>query len=499
MKIQGLNKEQVASRKKDGLVNNVDTNISKTKKQIIIEHTLTYFNGLNLLLALLIIFSGKFMNMAFIGVVVINTLMGIIQEFKVKKTIDQLAILNAETCRVLREEEEEIPLHEIVMDDLLFLEEGSQIPVDAEVVDTGFLEVNEALLTGEQRPIQKHNGDKLLGGSFVASGSCYARVCHVGHENYATQLIIKAKHAHRAASQMRDTIEKIIKIISIVIIPVGLILFRSQYYAYQGDLPMAIVKTVGGLVGMIPEGLVLLTSLSFVLGVGRLAAKNALVQQMEAIEALARVDVLCLDKTGTITTGELEVANVDYYSPSQEEVDRAIGAFVHLSSNHNMTQTCLKRYFEKPEGYQAGAEIPFSSARKYQAMTMNDAHYYLGAADLMVDESLSGKVNDYAAQGYRVLAFCQGDHLTLDFNELSSCELLALIIIRDVIKEDAVKTFDYLQKAGVQIVVLSGDNPLTVSRVCKKAEIHGADRYYNANQLPDDEQELAQLVEEIRV
>ncbi|MCD8028316.1 MAG: HAD-IC family P-type ATPase [Erysipelotrichaceae bacterium] len=302
---QGLNDQQVQERIEKGQVNISKDNISKTKGQIIREHTLTYFNGLNLFLAAIIISTGYFTNLTFVCVVLCNTVIGIYQEFKVKAVIDKLSVVTVAKVKVVRNQElKPIPVEELVIDDIVFLENGNQIGSDCQVLLSHGMEVNEALLTGESEPIKKENNDELLAGSFVVAGSGYDKVIRVGNDNYSTQLVQKAKHKNKASSQMKDSIEKVIKILSVVIIPVGCILFASQMVAYPDDRGMAIVKTAGGVIGMIPEGLVLLTSLSFILGVGKLAVKKALVQEMEAIEALARGDVLCLDKTGTITTGE---------------------------------------------------------------------------------------------------------------------------------------------------------------------------------------------------
>ena len=305
---QGLSTQEVQERIEKGQINISQDNISKTKKQIILEHTLTYFNLLNIFLAGIIISTGRWTNLTFMGVVTINALVGIYQELKVKKIIDQLTVVTVKKVKVVRNHQEKIiPINELVLDDVIYLENGNQIGSDCVVIESRGMEVNESMLTGESKPVKKKHGNELMSGSFVVAGSGYARVIRVGNDNYSTQLVHKAKHKNKASSEMKDAIEKIIKVLSFVIVPVGIILFISQMAAFPNDQATAIVKTVGGVIGMIPEGLVLLTSLSFILGVGKLARKKALIQEMEAIEALARVNILCLDKTGTITTGELEV------------------------------------------------------------------------------------------------------------------------------------------------------------------------------------------------
>ena len=281
--LKGLSQQEVQERIEQGQVNYTGQSISKTKKEIVRQHTLTYFNFLNIFLAVLIVISGQLQNLTFIGVMVANTILGIIQEFKVKKTIDKLSVVTVEKVKTLRNGQLiDVPVEELVMDDIIFLTAGNQIGTDCKVVENHALEINESLLTGESVPVKKKENDEIYAGTFVVAGSGYAKVIRVGNANYSTKLVNQAKHKNLASSEMRDSIEKIIKVMSIIIVPVGLLLFRAQYKAMPNDFNTALVKTVGGVIGMIPEGLVLLTSLSFVLGVGRLAKKKALVQQMES-------------------------------------------------------------------------------------------------------------------------------------------------------------------------------------------------------------------------
>lgn len=305
MRYDGLTQAQVDERVKKHQINITSDDISKTKKEIIREHTLTYFNFINIVLGLFVLSTGQIKNMTFLMVVIVNTVIGIVQELKVKETIDKLSIVTAKHAVAFRDgKKQTINTNEIVMDDILYIEVGDQISTDCKVIESHGLELNESLLTGETKPVRKNEGDELLAGTFVSAGTGVAQVIRVGNDNYSSTIVTQAKDKNLASSIMRDTIERIIFILSIIIIPVGFLLFKAQYAA-NPTWSAAIVKTVGGVVGMIPEGLVLLTSLSFVIGVGRLARKKALVQQMEAIEALARVDELCLDKTGTITTCQL--------------------------------------------------------------------------------------------------------------------------------------------------------------------------------------------------
>lgn len=492
MEIDGLTDAEVSQRIKNGQINRAYKDQVKSYGQIIKEHVFTYFNGLNVFLAFLIILSGKWLNMTFIGVVFINTIIGIIQEFKVKRSIDKLKIINAQKAHVIRNGKlQDIDIHELVIDDLVKISAGEQIVCDLEVVDTDFCEMNEAILTGESHPVGKKRGDEILGGTFVSSGEALAKVIRVGEDVYSATLVKKAKHGHRASSQMMDTIQKIIKILSIIIIPVGLLLFRSQYFANK-DHAMAIVKTVAGVVGMIPEGLVLLTSLAFVLGVGRLAKKNALVQQMEAIEALARINVLCLDKTGTITTGDLNV--IKYISLDDKKDANVLGACAHQSIVNNATQEALKAYFKDNGKYHVTSLIPFSSERKYSGYQLDDGLTYLiGAPDYLLDERYEKQVAYYMKKGYRVLAVTYG---TGAHHE--TYHPLGLIVLNDIIKPDARDTFAFFKKENVKLCIISGDHPDTIARVCMQAgleDIHACD----ATQLPDSVEEMAKVINRYNV
>lgn len=502
----GLTTQEVNERIAHHQVNITNDSISKTKKQIVKEHTLTYFNFLNLFLALLIIISGQFLNLTFIAVVFVNTVLGIFQEFKVKSIIDQLSVVTVKKVKVIRDGNiHEIPVEEMVMDDLIFVEAGNQIGADCEVIESHAMEINESLLTGESKPVKKHPDDTLFAGTFVVAGSGYAKVVRVGSDNYSTKLVAKAKHQHKASSEMRDSIEKVIKVLSIIIIPVGILLFQSQLRSNPGDVSTAIVKTVGGVVGMIPEGLVLLTSLSFVIGVGRLAGKKALVQQMEAIEALSRVDVLCLDKTGTITTGELQVRYVVPFEDngySKQMIDDVMGSLAHASEDANVTQQALMDHFKKNDLYHKLYEIPFSSERKYRAIAFdNHKAYILGAPEFLIDRNdpILKTVEEYSELGLRVLMLGECASINVEDSTYEKMTPMALIAISDVIKPDARDTFAYFEKQGVSIRILSGDNPMTVSRVCMLAGLTDGDRYIDASTLPDDPEEMAQIIGDYRV
>lgn len=526
-KYTGLTALEVQKRERAGQINQVNSK-NKTKKQIVLSHTVTYFNIMNLGLALLILLTGQVKNMLFMGVVISNSAIGIIQELRVKSLIDNLSVITALKARVIRDSSSQtIPVEQIVKDDILMLENGEQVSSDCIVLESAGLEVNESMLTGESKPVRKNAGDMLLSGSFVVAGNAICRVEHVGMDNYAVSLAEKAKTKKRASSEMQNSIKKIIQFISIAIIPVGLLLFYSQYQASDGNYNDAIVSTVGGIIGMIPEGLVLLTSISFILGIARLAKKRALVQEMEAIEALARVNILCTDKTGTITTGELEVSSIIPYKNTDETyITTVMNALVSASSDTNNTQKSLKQYFTEPSNWKAAQILPFSSERKYQGADFGiHGQYVLGAPDFLMnkDTSFYKEAMDYSNEGYRVLLVGKlgGSNFSIakpdvhsditDFSDskvtgsdlpnavdnheplfsfedikISDITPLALILISDCIRTDAKATFLYFATQGVDVKVLSGDNPATVSNIAKQAGLPGANHYLDASTLPEN-------------
>lgn len=504
IKLMGLTHQQVEQRVQQGLMNISHDNISKTKKQIILEHTLTYFNCLNLFLAAIIISTGRWTNLTFMVVIFINAFIGIYQELKVKKIIDQLTVVTVKKVKVIRDQQEMIiPTEELVKDDIVFLETGNQIGSDCIVLDSHGMEVNEALLTGESEPVKKNLNDELLSGSFVVAGSAYAKVIRVGNENYSTKLVHKAKNKNNASSEMKDSIEKVIKILSVVIIPVGLVLYFSQRSAFPNDLASAIVKTVAGVIGMIPEGLVLLTSLSFIIGVGKLARKKALIQEMEAIEALARVDVLCLDKTGTITTGELKVENVlPINSHTLQDIEFIMGVMAHECDDVNATQLALQNYFSKQYHVKIDNSIPFSSQRKMRALTIvGRGNYVLGAPDflLMPDDEFLIEAEKYASKGYRVLLLGQTDSIDVSQSQIGAVKAMALIVIYDCIRPEAKETLRFFENAHVDIRILSGDNPTTVARVAQLAGLKDGHLYIDASTLPEDDLEMEKIVSHYHV
>lgn len=564
----GLSSLEVKQREEKGLVNAASSSVSKSKKEIIREHTLTYFNFLNLFLAVIVILSGQLKNLTFMGVIIINSVIGIFQELKVKKLVDSLAVITASKVRVIRDGvRREIPLEQLVMDDVMVVESGNQIGADSIVLAGTGIEVNESMITGESRPVKKAPGDQLFSGSYLVAGSGTARVIHVGEDNYATQLANKARDKKRATSEMQDSIKRIIKVVGFVIIPVGILLFLSQRSIEGTSLSDAMVNTVAGVVGMIPEGLVLLTSVTFVLGVGRLAKKRALVQEMEAIEALARVNVLCTDKTGTITTGDLEVKEIVPLADADSERIKAVMNEISFAFDDvNATQNALMHYFTKTSKWEIVDLIPFSSDRKYRAISfLNEGAYVLGAPEFVLknyqgrmaaknavvnddprDGSIEETINiedivnfdpdvtvvlpkraagkdasamaldrtavlpkmedaavavndkeellecieDYSKKGLRVLLLAKAKNISSAAGTVEDVTPLGLILISDVIRTEARATFDYFANQGVDVKVISGDNPATVASIAVEAGLKDGDKYIDATQLPESDAQL---------
>lgn len=474
---------------------------SRSKAQIIRSHTITYFNILNLVLAALVVISGQYKNMLFMGIVIFNSLIGIIQELKVKSLIDKLSVITATKAKRIKGEEiEEIPISQIQKEDCLLVTAGDQIVADCTVLTSDGLEVNESLLTGESVPVLKKAGDTLYSGSFITAGTGTGRVLHTGEENYATQLVRKAQTKRRATSEMQDAIKKIIRYVSYTIIPIGMILFCIQYYRVGNSFPNSLVNTVAGVLGMIPEGLVLLTSVSFILGVGRLARKRALVQEIEAIEALARVNILCLDKTGTITTGELMVEKVLPLGASEAEIENILGCMAYTFIDVNATGKALQNYFHDGSQIPVTERLPFSSTRKFMGITTDTSSYLLGAPDFLTsDDELLNKAESYSQKGLRVLLLCSCPILYRSPDEIRQSTPLALIVLADCVKENAMDIFNYFAKQGVDVKIISGDNPATVSYVGQQAGIPNAEQYVNAATLPEDFDALRKEVKKYAV
>ena len=493
----GLLRHEIAEREDAGLLNeNVDTP-SKTIPQIIANNIFTYFNFVFALLALLLIFVGSFRELTFLPVIILNTLIGIIQEIRSKRVLDKLSIMNAPKVRVLRDGQISIiECEKLVVDDIVIFDAGNQICADGIVVD-GEVNVNESLLTGEADEITKKSGDALMSGSFVVSGRCMTQLTTVGKNSYISKLMIEAKAEKKGErSEMIRSLNRLIAIVGIVIIPIGVIMFCQHYFKLGETLSQSVVSMVAALIGMIPEGLYLLASVAMVLSVMRLAKKRVLVHELSCIETLARVNVLCVDKTGTITENNMkidELIELDEYIFGENEPSAEIllGDFAANMNEDNATMAAIKERFTENSGAQADSIISFSSATKYSAAIFGEDAYVLGAPEFILRgryEEYKEQIENYSKRGQRVLVFAKYDDIPDGSALTEDVTALCLVIASNPIRKDAKKTFEYFDEQGVEIKVISGDNPLTVSEVAKRAGIKNCENYIDASTLVTEEQ-----------
>lgn len=482
----GLNDEQVEERELRGLTNFQNNSISKSYLKIFTTNIFTLFNLVNIFLAcLIIVFNGQIKNMLFAVIAMVNLVIGIFQEIRSKKALDKLSLVSAPSIEIVRNGQiKELSTDKIVIDDVIILKQGSQIPTDCIVVG-GECEANESLLTGEQDDIHKGLGDRLMSGSFVQSGTCRARVVAVGEDTYASKLMSEAKKFKKSKSELMRSINWIIRIATIIIFPLGILMFKTNM-TYAASISGAVTSTVSSVIGMIPEGLVMLTSIALALGIIRLAKKRTLVQDLYSIEALARVDVLCLDKTGTITEGSMQVENVHVYSSKSGSPDDIMANMVKALGTNNATFEACAEYFSSNETYGVTKLMPFSSARKWSGASFkNVGTFIVGAPEFVLKDRydlVERNVSEYAMQGFRVLVLVSTDEELKDSQmDTSRMQLIALIVLSDKIRSTASATFDYFEKQGVQLKVISGDNPLTVSKVAERAGLKNAEKYVDAS------------------
>ena len=516
----GLTDEQVNARIAEGKVNADENPNTRTYKQIVRENTLTFFNFLNLVLLVLVLLVGSYKNAFFVCIIIINTLIGIAQEIRAKKTIDKLAILTARKSVVIREGQKwTVPTEELVLDDVVCLKTGDQVPADARILE-GSLEVNESLLTGESDNLPKNEGDELFSGSFVTSGEACCQIIHVGKDNYAAQITSEAKEFKRHNSELKNSLNAILKVISIIIVPLGALLFYKQYYIVGDTFRDSVVSMVAGVLGMIPEGLVLLTSVALTLGALVLANKKTLVQELYCIETLARVDTLCLDKTGTITEGTMCVERVEPYvstgrvetavtesesaesteaeeqvqtdSAFMEEIDVIMGNMMYVLKDQNATIDALRKRFPAKQDMTPEHVIPFSSDRKYSGAVFEEKGTYLmGAAQFLFpedNEELTEKCQAYAEEGLRVLVLAHSSQNAEGTELPEGLEPLALMLLTDVIREEAPDTLAFFDSQEVDLKVISGDDPVTVAAIARRAGLKNADSYVDATTLTTEEE-----------
>ena len=506
----GLTDEQVNERIEQGKVNADENPNTRTYKQIVRENTLTFFNFLNLVLLILVLMVGSYKNAFFVGIIIINTLIGIAQEIRAKKTIDKLAILTAKKSIVIREGKKwTVPTEDLVLDDLVCLKTGDQVPADAKVLE-GSVEVNESLLTGESDNLPKNVGDELFSGSFVTSGEACCQIIHVGKDNYAAQITSEAKEFKRHNSELKNSLNAILKVISIIIVPLGALLFYKQYYVVGNTFKDSIVSMVAGVLGMIPEGLVLLTSVALTLGALVLANKKTLVQELYCIETLARVDTLCLDKTGTITEGTMCVERVEPWSEASEnkdtdeiptededepdlhEIENMMANLMCVLKDQNATIDALRKRFPAKASITLEHIIPFSSDRKYSGAVFEDnGTYLMGAAQFLFPEGREDILDvcqRYAEEGLRVLVLAHSTQMAEGTELPENLEPAALLLLTDVIREEAPDTLQFFDSQEVDLKVISGDDPVTVSAIAKRAGLKNAENYVDATTLETEEQ-----------
>ena len=517
--ITGLTDEEVRQRVEEGLTNRADISTDKTTKEIVISNVFTYFNLIFLVITILLIMVGSFRNLTFLPIIIGNTVIGIVQEIRAKKTLEKMSLLNAPRADVIRNGSvKQISTEELVKDDVILLTAGKQICADA-VVISGNIQVNESLLTGEADEVEKTEGSTLMSGSFVVSGECYARLEKVGNESYISKLSLEAKSmGGKEQSEMIRSINLIVKWVGIVIIPIGLILFWQSHFVNGESITKSVTSTVAAIIGMIPEGLYLLTTVALALSTMKLARKKVLLHDMKSIETLARVDVLCVDKTGTITEPDMKLKEIFLCKNSGadgtqtaltlDELKSLILDYANASVDNNATMLALKAYAADALTNNTSAlhrtavsQQAFSSSLKYGSVTFSDGTYLLGAPEFIMHEDfarIEEEIIPYADKGDRVLLFARYDGENVENGIDGSVTPLGFVALANPIRENAVKTFEYFKSQGVAIKVISGDNPRTVSRIAIQAGIESAESFVDAATL-DTEDKIADAVNKYTV
>lgn len=517
--ITGLTDEEVRQRVEEGFTNRTDISTDKTTKEIVISNVFTYFNLIFLVITILLIMVGSFRNLTFLPIIIGNTVIGIVQEIRAKKTLEKMSLLNAPHADVIRNGSvKQISTDELVKDDVILLTAGKQICADA-VVISGNIQVNESLLTGEADEVEKTEGSTLMSGSFVVSGECYAQLEKVGNESYISKLSLEAKSmGGKEQSEMIRSINLIVKWVGIVIIPIGLILFWQSHFVNGESITKSVTSTVAAIIGMIPEGLYLLTTVALALSTMKLARKKVLLHDMKSIETLARVDVLCVDKTGTITEPDMKLKEIFLCKNSGadgtqtaltlDELKSLILDYANASVDNNATMLALKAYTADALTNNTSAlhrtavsQQAFSSSLKYGSVTFSDGTYLLGAPEFIMHEDfarIEEEIIPYADKGDRVLLFARYDGENVENGINGSVTPLGFVALANPIRENAVKTFEYFKSQGVAIKVISGDNPRTVSRIAIQAGIESAESFVDAATL-DTEDKIADAVNKYTV
>ena len=477
--MKGLTTKEVNKLITQGKTNAIKNKASKSIPEIIAANTLTYFNLIFLILSILVIITGNFKNLIFLPVVIINTLIGIYQQIKSKRILDKLALLDISSYKTIRDDKEVlIKSNDLVLGDIIKLESGNQIPADAEVIE-GVLSVNESLLTGEADEIDKIVGSELKSGSFVVSGSVYAKLTHVGEDSYVSKLSNEAKQIKDKKTEMIKDIEKIIRTAGIVIIPVGLLLLYQSMVTKGLSFNEAIPSMVGAVTGMIPEGLYLLVTIALAISAAKLAKLKVLLHDMRSIESLARVDVLCVDKTGTITSNVMYVTDIYSKDDNKPKFEDLLSKYINTTTDNNITIEALRKHYNKDDKLDAEEVIPFNSKTKCSCIKTKDGTYKLGAPEFLLSKDdlkdNEDVINIFTNEGKRVLVFTKSNG--------NKNNVLLFIALKNELRENAKETFTYLEEQGVEIKVISGDNPITVSNIAKEANIYNYDKYVDCTTL----------------
>ena len=470
--IIGLTIEEVEERKRKNLVN-YDTSVpTKSIKRILLENFFTLFNFLNLFLAVAIFLVGSYKNMLFLGIVIINTAISTFQEIHSKRIVDKLSVMASSKARVIRNgKKQEISINDLVLDDVVEFNTGNQVATDSKILQ-GEVQVNESFLTGEPDTILKKEGEELLSGSYIVSGKCIAKVEHIGEENYTAKISSGAKYVKKINSEIMTSLNKIIRILTFAIIPIGIALFYTQLHLQGASMQDAVIKSVAAIIGMIPEGLVLLTSTVLAVSVIRLSKSKVLVQELYCIETLARVDTLCLDKTGTLTEGIMEVKDFVPVNTSQEKMSNILSNIGKFSEDENSTIEAIRDYFRETKNeFKPTQKVAFSSKTKWSGIYFEDeGSYIIGAPEFVLRDKFDKYKNmiEKYAKDYRVIVLANSKENFIK-NELpDNVELIGFVLILDKIRKEAKNTLEYFERQGVDVKIISGDNPITVSKIAKQ-------------------------------
>ena len=501
--IKGLTDKEVQEQIELGNINKSQESKLKTTKQIIYDNVFTLFNLYNLIIAIALLCVKAYTNTFFFLIITINVIIGIVQEIHGRNLVKKLSILNASKATVIRNgKEKKIDIEEIVLGDIILLSQGDQIPSDSYVLE-GEVEVNEALLTGESDLIQKNIDDKLLSGSYVTSGRCYAKVEKVGEDNFANSIISATKKYKENNSELINSMKKVTKFTSFVIIPVGIILFIQAYFYREAELAQAVVATAAALLGMLPKGLVLLITIALESGVIKLAKKDVLVQELYSIESLAHIDTICLDKTGTITRGEMRVSEIKKYNEKilPHSFNDMMTAFVNGMDDNNATFHAFKKYFKGDNSFEIADKVAFSSERKWSSISFKEeGSIVVGAPERLFDkskENMPEAINELQKSGKRVLGIAYTKSIISE-PELPELEVIAIAILEDPLRKNAKEMLGYFKEQGIDVKIISGDNALTVSNIAKKAGLKEYDSYIDLSTINTDA-EIVDLVDKYSI